>query len=145
MIEGKKSSTIKYLSYDHIETIYKLFFDHFQEMGESIPDWSLVNKRNIQHLVEIPQNNFFGIDHYDTIEKKASAIFYHINKGHIFPNGNKRLSIACTVIFLIINGIELSVDVDAMTRKALEIANSDPSDFEQVKQDLTEWIKVNQV
>lgn len=143
MTEEKKSSTIKYLSFDQVEALYRVFFRMFQEIGEPIPDWSVINKENIKYLVEIPQNTFFGVELYTTIETKAAAIFYHINKGHIFPNGNKRLSIACTVTFLIVNGYELSVDADTMTRKALEIANSDPNDFEQVKKDLAEWIKLN--
>ena len=141
MIEEKKSSTIRYLTFDQIRVLYQLFFRRFQEIGEPIPDWSFINQENIKHLIEIPKGSFFGVERYKTIESKAAAIFYHINKGHIFPNGNKRLSVACAVTFLILNGYELTIDADAMTKKALEIANSDPNDFEKVKKDLAEWIK----
>lgn len=143
MTEEKKSLEIKYLSFDQIKVIYNLFFKRFKEMEEPIPEWSFINNEKIRYLVEIPQNHFYGIEVYKAIEDKAAAIFYHINKGHIFQNGNKRLSIACTVVFLILNGYELTIDADTMTKKALEIANSDPNNFEQVKKDLAEWIKVN--
>lgn len=46
-------------------------------------------------------------------------------------------------VFLGINGYELAVDPDIMTRKALEVAQSDPFDFKRVKKDLSLWIRQN--
>lgn len=143
MIEEKKSLTIKHLTYNQIRVLYELFFDRFKEIGEPIPSWSFVNKKHIEYLVDMPQSSFFGTERYKTIEEKASAIFYYINKGHIFPNGNKRFSVACMVTFLIINGYTFRVDPDTMTSKALEIAKSDPNDFENIKRSLAIWIREN--
>lgn len=143
MIEEKKSLKINYLTFEQIKVAYDLFFDGFKEMDEPIPHWSYVDKRNIEHLVERPQITFENIELYTTLEEKAAEIFYFINKGHIFPNGNKRFSIAFTAIFLIMNNYRFTVNYEEMTRKALEVAQSDPSDFKKVKEGLSVWIGQN--
>lgn len=144
MTEVKKSLPTKYyFNIGAIETLYKLFFQRFKEFGEPIPHWDFVNKKKIEQLVEIPKTSFFGQDQYPSLEDKAAEIFYYVNKGHIFPNGNKRLSVACTIVFLGINGYELVVNPDVMTRKALEIAESDSLDFKKVKKNLSAWILEN--
>lgn len=145
MIEEKKSLKINYLTFEQIKVVYDLFFDGFKEMDEPIPHWSYVDKRNINHLVEIPKISFENIELYTSLEEKAAEIFYFINKGHIFPNGNKRFSIAFTTTFLIINNYKFIVNFDEMTRKALEIAQSNPGDFKKVKENLARWIKENMV
>ena len=75
------------------------------------------------------------IRHHPTLEAKAAILFYKINKGHIFPNGNKRISLACLFIFLASNGYELSITEDEATTKALEVAQSDPKKFDNVKKE----------
>ena len=70
-------------------------------------------------------------------------MFYKINKGHIFPNGNKRISLACLIIFLESNNMKLNITQDEATNKALEIAQSDSNDFQNVKKELEDWIRKN--
>ena len=71
-------------------------------------------------------------------------MFYKINKGHIFPNGNKRMSIACLLIFLLLNKKELKQTDDELTRNAVfELAESDAAAFDAVKRELEVWIRTN--
>jgi death-on-curing protein len=141
MTEEKKSRPpIKHLSAEDIATIYSVLFDRFKEIGEPIPPFDQVNKKEIENLVVIPQTKHFGVDQYPTLESKAAILFYKINKGHIFPNGNKRISLACLFIFLASNGYELAITEDEATQKALEIAQSNPQDFQMVKEQLESWI-----
>ncbi len=142
MTEEKKFLPTKYyLNVELVKVVYNVFFIRFKEFGEPIPHWDYVNKESIKHLVTIPKTAVFGHNLYPSIEDKAAAIFYHINKGHIFPNGNKRLSIACAVVFLGINEYELTIPQDAMTRKALDVAQSDPSNSEEVRRQLAAWFR----
>src|SRR3989344_5786339 len=95
MTEKEKSQQIRHLSKKDITDIYLVLFDRFKEIGEPIPPFVQVNAKEMENLVVIPQTRHFGVEQYPTIESKAAILFYKINKGHIFPNGNKRISLAC--------------------------------------------------
>src|SRR3989338_10123656 len=143
MIEAKKSQPIRHLAKEDIATIYIELFDRFNEIGEQIPPFKQVNKKEIENLSIIPQTKHFGEEQYPTIESKAAILFYKINKGHIFPNANKRISLACLFVFLEINNKQLEITANEATDKAIEIANSDSRDFENTKEELELWIKTN--
>lgn len=141
MTGEKKYQPIRHLLKEDIATIYMVLFERFKEIGEPIPPFDWVNKNEIENLVVIPQTKHFGVEQYPTVESKAAILFYKINKGHIFPNGNKRISLACLFIFLESNNFKLNITQDEATNKALEIAKSDPRNFDQIKQELETWIK----
>ena len=143
MIAKEKLGLIRHLSKIDITNIYSVLFDRFKEIGEPIPPFSQVNEKEIENLVVIPQTKHFGEEQYPTLELKAAILFYKINKGHIFPNGNKRLSLACLFVFLDVNNKRLEITEDEATTKAIEIAKSDPKDFDNVKKELELWIKTN--
>ena len=143
MTREKKSLPIRHLLKEDIATIYNVLFERFKEIGEPIPSFERVNKNEIENLVIIPQTKHFGEEQYPTIESKAAILFYKINKGHIFPNGNKRISLACLFIFLESNNMKLDITEDEATNIALEIAKSDPLDFERIKKELESWIRKN--
>src|SRR3989338_8397344 len=143
MTEKEQSKQTRYLSKEDIASIYLVLFDRFKEIGEPIPPFDQVNKKEIENIVVIPQTKHFGQEQYPTIESKAAILFYKINKGHIFPNGNKRISLACLFVFLEINNKQLEITANEATDKAIEIANSDSRDFENTKEELELWIKTN--
>jgi|SRR3989338_2061331 len=143
MIEEKKyPRLIRHLSVEDIETIYSVLFKRFEEIGEPIPPLSEVSKQEIKNLAAIPQTTYFGKEQYPTLESKTAILFYKINKGHIFPNGNKRISLACLFIFLASNGYTLGITEDEATAKALEVAKSDSQDFHRIKDELEIWIQI---
>ncbi|MEK7128406.1 MAG: type II toxin-antitoxin system death-on-curing family toxin [Patescibacteria group bacterium] len=143
MTEKEKSEPIRHLSKTDITNIYLVLFNRFKEIGEPIPHFTRVNEKEIENLVVIPQTKHFGEEQYPTIESKATILFYKINKGHVFPNGNKRISLACLLVFLEVNNKKLEITEDEATAKAIEIANSDPRNFDKVKEELEGWIKNN--
>ena len=141
MTEEKKSQVIRHLEKEDIITIYNVLFERFKEIGEPIPPFELVNVKEIENLAAIPQTKYYGVEQYPTIESKAAILFYKINKGHIFPNGNKRISLACLLIFLESNNLKLDITQDEATAKALDIAQSDPENFHQIKEELEVWVR----
>jgi death-on-curing protein len=52
------------------------------------------------------QNEFY----YPDIEDKLTHILFSFNKNHCFTDGNKRASLALSVYFLSINGLDILVD-----------------------------------
>lgn len=56
----KERLIIKYLTYEDIESVYKIFQSTSLKMSEPIPDWFEVKKTEIENLVAIPQMVFSG-------------------------------------------------------------------------------------
>lgn len=140
---AEKKSAIKYLTVGLVQDIYQTLYKRFLGIDEPIPPFSEVNLHQIENLVLIPQQTFSGSELYPTLESKAAILFYKINKGHIFPNGNKRLSLGILFMFLEENNMQLSITTDEATQKALELANTRAEDFEIVKIELENWIRKN--
>jgi death-on-curing protein len=143
MTEQKKH-TVLYLDRDDIEEIHKIVSERWKQDGEPIPPFTTANEDNLDALIKTPKSDYFGVEQYPSISSKAAIIFYTLNKKHLFLNGNKRLSVACLIIFLIINGKDLNVTQDEMTAKALELAKTTHDHpFEGIKNDLENWINHN--
>jgi death-on-curing protein len=65
-------------------------------------------------------------DYYPTFEDKICYLFYSINKGHCFNDGNKRASVALSAFFLEINSMEFFVDrfIEKMENIAVDVADN---------------------
>ncbi len=140
MTEEKKSE-ILYLDKEDIELIHAIVSKREEREGEPIPPFALANQGDIEVLVNNPRRVFDGKELYPTIADKAAIIFYTVNKRQIFINGNKRMSTACLLVFLGINGKQLTVSPDELTQKALWLANTDAGEFQNIKAELTSWIE----
>ncbi len=57
-----------------------------------------------------PQASAFGEDAYTTIDTKAAALLQSLVCNHGLVDGNKRMGLACTSVFLTLNGAPLSLD-----------------------------------
>lgn len=64
-----------------------------------------------------PQSTFFGQDAYPTLAAKAAALMHSLARNHALADGNKRLALLATVVFLRINGY----DLDATDDEAFEL------------------------
>jgi len=143
MTETEKS-LVRYLEFEDIQAIYEELQHKFENEGEPIPPFSTAHHKDIDALVKIPQSEYFGKEQYPALESKAAILFYTINKKHIFLNANKRMSIATLLVFLFINHKRLSISEDALTDKAIWLAETTHShDFDEIKLGLEEWIAGN--
>lgn len=66
-----------------------------------IKDAGLIDS-TLYHL----QNEFY----YPDIEHKLTHLLFSFNKNHCFTDGNKRASLALSVYFLAINGLDILID-----------------------------------
>jgi death on curing protein len=57
-----------------------------------------------------PRNLYHHSPRPPTLERLAAAYGFGIAKGHCFPDGNKRLSLAVMDVFLQLNGRELTAE-----------------------------------
>jgi death on curing protein len=56
-----------------------------------------------------PQASLFGQEAYPTLAGKAAALLHSVARNHALVDGNKRLALLATVVFLRINGYILDL------------------------------------
>lgn len=72
-----------------------------------------------------PSAGMFGTDAYPSIEQKAAALLSSLSQNHTLFDGNKRLSLLLTFIFLELNGCELTFTDDEAFDLVLTAAQSE--------------------
>jgi death-on-curing protein len=56
-----------------------------------------------------PRSGFMGREAYPTVPAKAAALMHSLTLNHALLDGNKRLALLATVVFLRINGYRLAL------------------------------------
>jgi death on curing protein len=70
-----------------------------------------------------PQMSAFGADAYATFEDKAAALMHSVARNHALVDGNKRLAWSAARIFCLINGRDLSYDIDSAEELVVAVAS----------------------
>jgi death on curing protein len=68
------------------------------------------------------QASFFGQEAYPTLAGKAAALMHSLACNHALVDGNKRLALLATVVFLRINGYTLDLTDDEAFDLAMSVA-----------------------
>lgn len=132
-------STI-YLTNEHFEIICTELHNYFVKQKDPPPDYTKTYFDKLDSIISIPQRTFGGKDLYKDTFQKAACYLYFINKFHPFNNGNKRISIVATYVFLQLNDLELIVDEDEMYAFAIQVTNSHKKQDSEFKE-VVEFIK----
>jgi death on curing protein len=69
-----------------------------------------------------PQATFFGQEAYPTLVAKAAALMHSLACNHGLVDGNKRLALLATVVFLRINGYNLDLTADEAFDLTMSVA-----------------------
>ena len=69
-----------------------------------------------------PQASLFGQEAYPTLAGKASALMHSLAGNHALVDGNKRLALLATVVFLRINGDVLDLTDDEAFDLTMSVA-----------------------
>lgn len=99
---------------------------------------TLVNSSRIDLLdsaLHAPQANYGNTDFYPNFFDKAAVLCSRISQNHALPDGNKRLSWMCLVIFCDMNGWQLHVDKNEAVQMMVELAEGAISEVQ-----LARWI-----
>ena len=107
-----------------------------------LPDFVFLGGESGAGLLEsalaLPRQSFGGRYFYKTWDQKAGVLLRSIVKNHPLVDGNKRIGMATTVVFLLMNGRFLLVGNDEMVEFALEIAS--PGEHPNWQQ-IARWIR----
>ena len=69
-----------------------------------------------------PQAGFFGQEAYPTLSGKAAALMHSLACNHALVDGNKRLALLATVVFLRVNGQGLDLSDDGAFDLTMSVA-----------------------
>ncbi|MGE8723320.1 type II toxin-antitoxin system death-on-curing family toxin [Leptospira terpstrae] len=61
----------------------------------------------IESAINQPMATFDGVSLHPSLFEKAAAYLYYLCKNHPFTDGNKRVALACSLIFLDMNGYDI--------------------------------------
>jgi death on curing protein len=90
----------------------------------------------LESAVAQPRMTFNSEELYPTIVEKASALGFSLIQNHPFIDGNKRAGHAAMETFLLLNGYEISANVDEQTEIVLGVASG------KINRDtFTEWLR----
>lgn len=78
--------------------------------------------------------------YYKTLSEQAAALMQSLTKNHAFSDGNKRMALALTAIFLSMNGVELSCSADESERLILDIAENKLQTVDEISALIEKWM-----
>lgn len=93
----------------------------------------------LESALETPFQSFGGQELYPTVQSKAARLGYGLIKNHSFIDGNKRIGTHAMLVFLAINGIDLSYTQKELYKTILDVAAG-----KQKYENLLEWILKHQ-
>jgi death-on-curing family protein len=71
--------------------------------GEPMPSFKHCDRNKLGGALLAPAAGFGGVEQYPTLEEKAAVLLYHVARAHAWPNGNKRMALVLTMLFLAFN------------------------------------------
>ncbi len=79
----------------------------------------------LSSAIYMPESSFGGQYLHETIPAMAAAYAFHICQNHPFLDGNKRVALASSLVFLDINGYELNCKDEKLYNKIMDMAKGE--------------------
>ena len=125
-------SALRYITVEEVERLHVLVIDRLEGSA------GIRDRAPLESAVAQPMQTFGGEDLYPTLAAKAAAIAYTLVLGHPFIDGNKRIGHAAMEVFLMLNGYQVTANVDEQERLFLQLAAGNVS-----REELVAWIEVH--
>ena len=87
----------------------------------------------LSSAIYMPEASFGGKYLHETIPAMAAAYAYHLCQNHPFLDGNKRVALASSLVFLDINGYEFNCKDEMLYNKIMELAKGELKKEELIK------------
>src|SRR5437868_12234953 len=123
---------MKKLLLQEVEYIAHQLAKELMDYDEPLPAFATRSPGKLESCIEQPFQTFGGKELYPTLIDKAAVLFYLITKNHPFENGNKRMAVTTTLVFLFKNKRWISVEPEKLYQLALIVAKSKPKDKDLV-------------
>ncbi len=102
-----------------LDEVLVLHADQLERYGGSpgIRDIAL-----LQSALGVPKATFEGSFLHGTLHEMAAAYLFHLVQNHPFVDGNKRVGLIATIVFLGLNGLALEANSDELARLVIGVA-----------------------
>jgi death-on-curing protein len=87
----------------------------------------------LSSAIYVPQSSFNGQYLHNTIPAMAAAYAYHLCQNHPFIDGNKRVALASSLVFLDINDYKFSCSDEILYAEIMDVAKSEIKKEELIK------------
>jgi len=87
----------------------------------------------LSSAIYMPESSFQGSYLHETVPAMAAAYAFHICQNHPFIDGNKRVALASSLVFLDINGYELNCGDETLYKKIMDVAKGETKKEELIK------------
>lgn len=111
-----------YLTLEDVENICFQAVKQLYKFNEPLPEFETRYAQKLEAVLSIPETEVFGKDMHPTLTEKAACYFYYIIKNHPFLNGNKRVAVIATYVFLRLNDHELTASWEDIYDFAISIS-----------------------
>ncbi|HEY1645354.1 MAG TPA: type II toxin-antitoxin system death-on-curing family toxin [Candidatus Saccharimonadales bacterium] len=122
--------TVRYLS---LEEILRLHFQLIEDFGGS---HGVRDGNRLKSVVEAPKQILFGSEQYPSLLEKTAVYLRNIIGDHPFSDGNKRTAITVSGLFLMRNGLKITVKPTDLEDFAVKVA----TDHLGID-DIVEWLR----
>lgn len=89
----------------------------------------------LESALAAPFQSFGGIDAYPSLQQRAARLAYGLVNNHPFVDGNKRIGAHTMLVFLALNGIELSYTQEELASLFIAVASGDKG-----YEDILDWL-----
>ena len=94
----------------------------------------------LESALAAPFQSFGGIDAYPSLQQRAARLAYGLVNNHPFVDGNKRIGAHTMLVFLALNGIELSYTQEELASLFIAVASGDKG-----YEDVLDWLSSHEV
>lgn len=119
---------MKRLTVKEVEYIAFRLAQEMLSFSEPIPDFSTRFPGILESCLAVPFQAFTSKSPYPGLMEKAAILFYLMIKNHPFQNGNKRIAMTTSLVFLHKNKKWLQADTQELYNFTMWIAQS-PAKF----------------
>ena len=102
-----------------VEMVIKIHQRLIEEFGG---DPGLRDRGLLESAVAMPQSTFGGKFLHIDLAEKAAAYHFHLCANHPFIDGNKRVAVAASEVFILANGCDLGASDDEIEEVTLGVA-----------------------
>ena len=79
----------------------------------------------LSSAIYMPESSFDGKYLHESIPAMAAAYTYHLCQNHPFIDGNKRVALASSLVFLDINGYEFNCKEEILYNEIMNVAKGE--------------------
>lgn len=94
----------------------------------------------LESALAAPFQSLGGIDAYPSLQQRAARLAYGLVNNHPFVDGNKRIGAHTMLVFLALNGIELSYTQEELASLFIAVASGDKG-----YEDVLDWLISHEV